>query len=502
MSTILDRNEPLHIEFLDQFFYKFAEDVGDGVLMWGIGKSSDNSVVMPDNYPVFERIWKDLYFAQDTNGHSFLVFDAFEKIIDLTEDIINHYKRLDLVCDYDVDRVSASKLDGYYYYKNLPFLNGHELIQLELTINNITYYGCMQVRTKVDYHSVLIVPPIYDNILLSSYYVSARRLVRSTQVLATDIWDFYSYHHSSIRQYGTRRGANFGPLYYSSCSPVEAVPKNVQLLIYHESTEHVCPFNAFVIDDCYERICPVPYSNEGSYVLSKCGDDALSVTRVDKVAEINDGESLIVKKDGMYGVCGTHSLDPVFSFISRFNEYRDYNCAFLYIEKFNKYGAYNVDNGFIISPVYDYIKLIPIDCPPICFNFIVGINNKYGVLDENGDVIVPIIYNRIDVLSYSWRCESAYGDIIKYKVKLDNLYGIYGLIEPVYEDVKLLVKSPKIFVYEDDIPYFALKEDAGWVLVDQNGALLSQDTYESIDFSKDIGCFIYKKNGETGTLAL
>ena len=485
MSTTIDRNKALHVEELDESFLKFAECYMDD-LLFGIGRISDESVVIPPVFELFERIWNDLYYAQDSGGHSFLVFDGFEKLIDITEDIERHCNRLDIDCNCQISKISA---------KEFPYLSRHNLIKLEATINNNTYVGCMQMRTSKEHQSVLIVPPIYDDILLSRHFISARRPLSSDAVK----WEFYEFCKSVLRLRTMVSEHNRWSLsleqisFYASRYPIESIPRNVNLLIYNSFSESVCTYNDFSLEECYHgQIFPIPYSDNGTYVW-----ESSHFVCVDKVKDFLVGDSLIVLQDGKYGVRGSHYLHPSFSSVFRFS--KD-NQDVLCIEKFGKYGAFVIGDERIIPPVYDHIKCVRIDTPGIYnYFFIVSINNRRGVLDQDGDVIVPILYNSIEALYYGWSCESGCGDSVVFKIGQGGYYGVYGIIEPIYEDVKLYARS--MGVYKDDIPYFGLKKANGWYLSDRDGKLLSQDAYDSIDYSKALDTFVYKKDGISGVLS-
>lgn len=497
MSAAFDRNKALHVEKLDESFFKFAEGDYDDDLLWGVGRISDESVVIPPVFNLFERIWNDLYYAQDSLGHSFLVFDAFEILIDITEDFEKHCKRLKIDYSCEVCKISAKEFDDAYYYNNTPDLSSHKLIKLEATINNNTYVGCMQMRINERHQSVLIVPPIYDDILLSRHFVSARSPFSSDAVK----WEFYEFYETKYKletawvSEHNRRFLSFGQIsFYTSRNPVEGIPSNVYLLVYDSSSESICPYSDFTAEHCdYGYIFPIPYSDSGAYVWERS-----HFVCVDKVKEVLHGNSLIIMKDEKYGVRGSCYLHPVFSSISRFSkENHDVLC----IEKFGKYGVFVINDERIISPVYDGIKCVPIDCYcSLSYDFIVRFGDKRGVLDQNGDVIVPILYNSIEAMYYKWDCENAGGDSVVYKIRQDNFYGVFGIIEPIYEDVKLFARS--MGMHKSDIPYYGLKKASHWYLADQEGKLLSQEAYDSIDYSIVNDCFVYKKGEIVGSLTL
>ena len=106
------------IESLNSDYSKFAEKTDDEVLLWGIWKNVDQTEVLENKYTSLEQIWHDLYFGKDSKGHSVLIFDCFEKIIDISEDLTTHYSRLGINESCEVNHLSVVKLpdDSYQYY--------------------------------------------------------------------------------------------------------------------------------------------------------------------------------------------------------------------------------------------------------------------------------------------------------------------------------------------------------------------------------------------------
>lgn len=481
-------------EKLDKNFSKFAFTSEDGATLWGIWRNSDQIEVIPDKYTVIECVTDDVFFGIDTKGHSYLFFDNLEKRIDISEDISFHLNRMNLSGSCMVSHVSASTLPEYYgYFGNVPVFESHKLIILEGIIDNHAFNGCLKQRTDLDNHSELLVPILYDELFFSHCFVSARRNAPVSHSLSSGFWEFYPYfphkdHYISLS----------GPQ-QASQSPLDSVPSNVDLLVFTPTKDGPTPYAAFSMDDVDSLFYPIPVSKDGYYVI--IGDIILKVSVVDRVVEITEGESLITIKNKKYGICGNSlKLEHVYDKISKF--YYKGSCPFLKIVKYGKTGAYKEEDGSFITPVFDDIEPVLIDeFAYYGVSFIVRVKNIFGVISEKGDVIIPLAYDSIKELSYYSRDVDYCIENVQYKVESGGLYGIFGLFEPKYEDIKLFVRRES--TYASDIPYYGLKRSAGgWSIADKSGRVLTKHEYDSIDYSKEIDCFIFKKDGTTGTISI
>lgn len=144
----------------------------------------------------------------------------------------------------------------------------------------------------------------------------------------------------------------------------------------------------------------------------------------------------------------------------------------------DKYGAINADGNVILEPKYDEI-IYQYELE----NFIVKSNSKYGIIDSNAQIKVPIIYNSLEILDRK---------LGLYIVKNDrNQYGIIdgnGNIKVSIENDEIgldiskfkenNIKSKYILV-DNFIP---VKKDKYWALYDKNGKKVSEYEYDSLGY--------------------
>lgn len=108
-------------------------------------------------------------------------------------------------------------------------------------------------------------------------------------------------------------------------------------------------------------------------------------------------------------------------------------------EEYNKYGIYLVPNDetesirTMVVPKYDYLKQVTTG------KYILAeLRNQYGVIDYYGNIIIPIEWDEIDVLS---------NYPIAFKVKKNSKYGVIN----EYNEIEIPVSMDSIFEIE---PYY------------------------------------------------
>ena len=159
----------------------------------------------------------------------------------------------------------------------------------------------------------------------------------------------------------------------------------------------------------------------------------------------------------------------------------------------NQYGIAKVDNSpkFILEPKYDNISYI---CESE--SFLVSSNQKNGIFSKEGKMKIDILYDEIISMGQD------YGFYI---VKLDNKYGVVDgngkiIIHPENEKIGIDISA---FTYNNVKNGFVLlnklipvKKKGLWAFYDTNGKLLT----DKEKFYKSIGCI--NTNGETNTYSL
>ena len=160
----------------------------------------------------------------------------------------------------------------------------------------------------------------------------------------------------------------------------------------------------------------------------------------------------LVKKAGKYGICSTTGK-------MLFNpEYTEINCngdlciVSRFIEQYeqNKYGLFNHTTLKEIVPTqYDQIESLSYDG-----NYIYGLNNKFGLMDKNGKIILPSNYNYLKATDLydndEWILANAYGQVTKGYYGSEVTGGNWGVID-IHGDTILPFKFKEISFENDSI---------------------------------------------------
>lgn len=163
-----------------------------------------------------------------------------------------------------------------------------------------------------------------------------------------------------------------------------------------------------------------------------------------------------------------------------------YNSVAVYESKNNKFGLININGEYITEPIYD---LIIGNINSIYWT--VYLNNLVGVIDCNGNVIIPIVNKSIELFSDE--------DDKLFPVMKDDRYGYVDttnrLIIPYqYETASNFRKGIAI-----------VKENGIWKLIDKKNKLLTLLDYEPLNIRRNFfseGLIIYKKDKKYGFINL
>lgn len=242
----------------------------------------------------------------------------------------------------------------------------------------------------------------------------------------------------------------------------------------------------------------------GKYRI-KIGDKVI-LDNIDSIGVYeNNTQFYTVKKGGKYGMYsnfGVEKIPVIFEKINLiFNEYR-------LVQSNQKVGVYNLYTGKSLPAKYDHIKF----SGKVGVEFIVKKENKYGVLDYELNVVVPITYDFIDL--YGGLLELTSGNkksyllgtqIVNHKILTNKVFQVYGQYSSdartyyVFEEqnkfgiissIGEIVWQPK---YDDIVPIrrignkaipeyiFFVKSDKKWGITDQKDNVIAPVEYQSVE---------------------
>lgn len=103
----------------------------------------------------------------------------------------------------------------------------------------------------------------------------------------------------------------------------------------------------------------------------------------------DNGNFWVTKDDKRLGIVKNGVSDLEYSCFE--GVYTEENALYFVVSKNNKYGTIDLDNNIILPITYDSVKIIYKE-KDVPFGYVVEKNNKFGVLDMFGHTIIPSIY--------------------------------------------------------------------------------------------------------------
>ncbi len=228
-----------------------------------------------------------------------------------------------------------------------------------------------------------------------------------------------------------------------------------------------------VIEPSYDEMIAIPNNSKPIFVCTYDVDDKTGTYNTKAINEKN--EEILM---------GYDKIEAIDNFDSKQNVWYEDNV--LRVSKNGKYGIINFDGQEILPCEYDEITALK----GTTGNFIVKKEGNVGLVNEEGQKIVDTEYKNILTLKEGYKNEY----II---VNADNKYGLIStsgtvLIEPKYEQVKYLGSSN----------LFAVKQNNTWELMDiEENKILINEGYSNIVEAKSENIIVVDKDGKYGVVS-
>lgn len=245
--------------------------------------------------------------------------------------------------------------------------------------------------------------------------------------------------------------------------------------------------NAWVVPAKYSSLKKL--ANKG--YIAKEGDKAGVIDRTGQVKipfvnkEIEDKEGLLYcKKGDLWGVY-TQNCEEIYPCqFQNINFTKLNGTSFLLTQVKGQWGAINFGNGrTILSNQYGKIDKLTVTDTKDCFK--VSKNNKFGLIDDNGAVLLPAKYDAINVQK---------GHFIVVSGTTTGLYNQSG-IEIIPADKYTSFQAAQLEVTGGKLPVFYVKDGAKTGLCNIFGQeLIKPADYTDLEWNSDLMAFIAKNS--------
>ncbi len=228
-----------------------------------------------------------------------------------------------------------------------------------------------------------------------------------------------------------------------------------------------------VIEPSYDEMIAIPNNSRPIFICTYDVDDDAGTYKTKAINEKN--EEILV---------GYDKIEAIDNYDSKQNVWYEDNV--LRVSKNGKYGIINFEGQEILPCEYDEITALK----GVKSNFIVKKDGKVGLVNEVGQTIVNTEYKNVLTLKEGYKSEYVIVDE-------NNKYGIIStsgtvLIEPKYEGVKYIGSSH----------LFAVKEDKTWKLMDtEENKIIINGGYKDIVEAKSENIIVVDDDGKYGVVS-
>lgn len=213
-----------------------------------------------------------------------------------------------------------------------------------------------------------------------------------------------------------------------------------------------------IIDLSGNTIIPIKYDiiekREGLVITDEKTEKWMTYIGIEKIPSIY-GDAMVMRFDGKYGVVNSMGIEQVPFIYDMINF-----CNGIFVVKLRKkYGVIDINNKSILPMIYDELIYQKKE------GFLLAREKRlWGMLNILGDCVVPLKYNRIDLIGEN---------LI---VKLNDKYGVINvdnkqIVPIIYDEI----------IYDNTEDLFFVKEKEHWGLLDNTGAEIMPFKYEKIN---------------------
>ena len=286
--------------------------------------------------------------------------------------------------------------------------------------------------------------------------------------------------------------------------------ENIYLLAEKDGKIQLYKNNKILLDNNYQAI---NYSEDSKLLIlqkdNKYGVTDLNgkqILSVDYEQVRIPGNYIIAVKEKeqvIYDLTGAPKENLTYTNILN-TENENYNIT---IDKNDKYGLINKNGNILIENKYNYIQYLYDN-----FFIVGGETRKSGIINEKGEEILPIKYEVIQKLNKDNIVQAMVGNILElYNKEMKNILSMEnGKIEIHDKYIKIYSSTQTAYISNDGIVknnfelfennIFASEREGKWGFVDKDNNVIVDYQYDKVTEINELGFAGIKKDGKWGVI--
>lgn len=286
--------------------------------------------------------------------------------------------------------------------------------------------------------------------------------------------------------------------------------ENIYLLAEKDGKIQLYKNNKLLLDNNYQSI---NYSEDSKLlILQKDGRYGVTDLNGKQILSVDyeqiriPGDYIIAIKDGkqvIFDLVGTQKENLAYTNILK-TENENYNIT---VDKNDKYGVINKDGNILIGNKYNYIQYLYDN-----YFIVGGETGKSGIVNDKGEEILPIKYEVIQKLDKNNIVQAMVGNVLElYSKEMNNIVSMEnGKIEINDEYIKVYSNNQTTYVSNDGTlktnfeifnnNIFASVREGKWGFVDKDNNVVVDYQYDKVTEVNELGFAGIKKDGKWGVI--
>lgn len=286
--------------------------------------------------------------------------------------------------------------------------------------------------------------------------------------------------------------------------------ENIYLLAEKDGKIQLYKNNKLLLDNNYQSI---NYSEDSKLlILQKDGRYGVTDLNGKQILSVDyeqiriPGDYIIAIKDGkqvIFDLVGTQKENLAYTNILK-TENENYNIT---VDKNDKYGVINKDGNILIGNKYNYIQYLYDN-----YFIVGGETGKSGIINDKGEEILPIKYEVIQKLDKNNIVQAMVGNVLElYSKEMNNIVSMEnGKIEINDEYIKVYSNNQTTYVsnagtlktnfeiFNNNI--FASEREGKWGFVNKDNNVVVDYQYDKVTEVNELGFAGIKKDGKWGVI--